>query len=81
MKPRLWPWIEFLSSGGQESQCLFVVQQQHFRALGAEKLPITRIVPSLVSISLPSKGVGHSGTTSFQIWEIFVHPSNKEVLR
>ena len=33
------------------------------RALGAEKLPITRVVPSLVSISLPNKGVGHSGTT------------------
>ena len=33
------------------------------RALGAEKLPITRVVPSLVSISLPNKEVGHSGTT------------------
>ena len=33
------------------------------RALGAEKLPITRVAPSLVSISLPNKGVGHSGTT------------------
>ena len=33
------------------------------RTLGAEKLPITRVVPSLVSISLPNKGVGHSGTT------------------
>ena len=33
------------------------------RALGAEKLPITRVVPSLVSVSLPNKGVGHSGTT------------------
>ena len=32
------------------------------RALGAERLPITRVVPSLVSISLPNKG-GHSGTT------------------
>ena len=29
------------------------------RALGAEKLPITRVVPSLVSISLPKKGLGH----------------------
>ena len=29
------------------------------RALGAEKLPITRVVPSLVSMSLPIKGVGH----------------------
>ena len=33
------------------------------RALGAEMLPITRVVPSLVSVSLPNKGVGHSGTT------------------
>ena len=33
------------------------------RALGTEKHPITRAVPSLVSISLPNKGVGHSGTT------------------
>ena len=33
------------------------------RALGAEKLPIARVVPSLLSISLLSKGVGHSGTT------------------
>ena len=33
------------------------------RALGAEKLPITRVVPSLVSISLPSKGVRYSGIT------------------
>ena len=33
------------------------------RALGAEKPPITRVVPSLVSVSLPNKGVGHSGTT------------------
>ena len=33
------------------------------RALGIEKLPITRVVPSLVSMSLPIKGVGHSGTT------------------
>ena len=28
------------------------------RALGAEKLPTTRVVPNLVSISLPNKGVG-----------------------
>ena len=34
-----------------------------YRALGAEKFPITRVVSSLVSISLPNKGVGYSGTT------------------
>ena len=30
-----------------------------YRALGVEKLSVTRVVPSLVSISLPNKGVGH----------------------
>ena len=49
------------------------------RALGAEKLPITRVVPSLVSMSLPNKEVGHSGTTGTG-GKISVHPSNKEVL-
>ena len=44
------------------------------RALGAEKLPITRVVPNLVSISLPNKGPPETGG------KIFVHPSNKEVL-
>ena len=38
------------------------------RTLGAEKLPTTRVVPSLVSMSLPIKGVGHSGTTRNR-WE------------
>ena len=41
----------------------FSVVTRICRALGAEKLPITRVVPSLVSISLPNKGVGHLGTT------------------
>ena len=45
------------------------------RALGAEKLPITRVVPNLVSVSLPNKGPPETGG------KIFVHPSNKEVLR
>ena len=35
------------------------------RALGAEKLPTIREVPSLVSISLPNKGVG----TTRNRWE------------
>ena len=39
------------------------VVTRSYRALGAEKLPITRVVPSLVSKSLPNKGVGHSGNT------------------
>ena len=34
IKPRLWPQVEFFSSGGQESQCLFMVKQQPFTPLG-----------------------------------------------
>ena len=33
IKPHLWPRIEFFSSRGQESQHLFVVQQQRFTSL------------------------------------------------
>ena len=29
----LWPWIEFFSSGGQESRHLCVIQQQTFKTL------------------------------------------------
>ena len=46
------------------------------RALGAEKLPITRVVPSLVSMSLPIKGVGHSGTT--RNWWENICPSQQQ---
>ena len=46
------------------------------RALGAEKLPNTWIVPSLVSISLPNKGVGHSGTT--RNWWENIYPSQQQ---
>ena len=46
------------------------------RALGAEKLPITRVVPSLVSISLPNKGVGHSVTT--RNWWENIYPSQQQ---
>ena len=46
------------------------------RDLGAEKLPITRVVPSLVSISLPSKGVGHSGT--IRNWWENICPSQQQ---
>ena len=41
----------------------FSVVTTSYGALGAEKLPITRVDPSLVTISLPNKWVGHSGTT------------------
>ena len=46
------------------------------RALGAKKLPITRVVPSLVSISLPHKGVGYSGTT--RNWWENICPSQQQ---
>ena len=47
-----------------------------YRALEAEKLPITRVVPSLVSISLPNKGVVHSGTT--RNWWENICPSQQQ---
>ena len=50
------------------------------RALGAEKFPITRVVHSLVSLSLPIKGRDTQGPPETG-GKIFVHPSNKEVLR
>ena len=46
------------------------------RALGAEKFPITRVVPSLVSISVPNKGVGHLGTT--RNWWENICPSQQQ---
>ena len=46
------------------------------RALGAEKPPITKVVPSLVSIFLPNKGVGHSGTT--RSWWENICPSQQQ---
>ena len=46
------------------------------RALGAEKLSITRVVPSLVSMSLPNKGVGYSGTT--RNWWENICPSQQQ---
>ena len=52
------------------------VVTRSYRALGAEKLPITRVVPSLVSISLPNKGVGHSVTT--RNWWENIYPSQQQ---
>ena len=46
------------------------------RALGAEKLPITGVVLSLVSISLPNTGVGHSGNT--RNWWENICPSQQQ---
>ena len=50
------------------------------RVLGAKKLPITRMVPSLVSISLPSKGVGCSRTTRNQVGKYVSIPATKKCL-
>ena len=46
------------------------------RARGAEKVPTTRVAPSLLGISLPNKGVGQGppGTDA----KMSVHPSNKQ---
>ena len=54
------------------------------RALGAEKLHITRVVPSLVSISFPNKGIGHSGTTRTSwgdcVWNICAYQQQRSAL-
>ena len=47
--------------------------------LGAEKLPIARVVPSLVSISLPHKGVGHTGTNGL-VGKYLSIPATKKCL-
>ena len=52
------------------------VVTRNCRALGAEKLPITRVAPNLVSISLPNKGVGHSGTA--RNWWENICPSQQQ---
>ena len=46
------------------------------RVPGAEKIPTTKAVPSLLSICLPNKGVGQGppGTDA----KMSVHPSNKQ---
>ena len=57
----------------------FSVVTRSCRALGTEKLPITSVVPSLVSISLPNKGEGHSGTT--RNWWENICPSQQQSAR
>ena len=57
----------------------FSVVTRSCRALGAVKLPITRLVTSLVSMSLPIKGGGHSGTTR-NWWENLSIPATKKCL-
>ena len=52
------------------------VVTRSYRALGAEKLPITRVVSCLVSISLSIKGVGHSGTA--RNWRENICPSQQQ---
>ena len=66
----------FWSLSAREGVMGSSVATRSYRALGAEKLPITRVVPSLVSISLPTKGVGHSGTT--RNWWENICPSQQQ---
>ena len=78
----LVPWGLILSSHSFRSLSIgegvlgSSVVTRSCRTLGAEKLSITRVVPSLVSISLPNKGVGHSGTT--RNWWEDICPSQQQ---
>ena len=54
----------------------FSVVTRSCRSLEAEKLPITRVHSSLVSISLSNKGVGHPGTT--RNWRENTCPSQQQ---
>ena len=54
----------------------FSVVTRSCRAVGAEKLPITKVHSSLVSISLSNKGVGHSGTA--RNWQENICPSQQQ---
>ena len=60
-------WSLPIGEGVMDSSVVTRSYSRGSRALGAEKLPITRVVPSLVSISLPNKGVRHSGMTK-NLW-------------
>ena len=64
----------FLSIG--EGVMGSLVVTRNYRDLGAEKLLVTRVVPNLVSISLPNKGVGHSRTT--RNWWENICPSQQQ---
>ena len=46
------------------------------RFLGTEKFPIPRVIPSLVSVSIPNKGARHSGTT--RNWWENICPSQQQ---
>ena len=57
------PSHQFWSLSIEEGIMRSLVVTRSYRDLEAEKLLIKRVVPNLVSISLPNKGVGHSRTT------------------
>ena len=59
-----------------EGVMVFSVVTRCCRALGAEKFPIIRVVPSLVSTSLPNKAVGHLGT--IRNWWENICPSKQQ---
>ena len=46
------------------------------RALGLKSFPPQGVIPSLVSISIPNKGVGHSGIT--RNWWENICPSQQQ---
>ena len=80
--PRPYTWGLILSSHSfwslsiREGVMDSSVVTRSCRVLGAEKLPTTRVVPNLVSMSLPIKGVGHSGTT--RNWWENICPSQQQ---
>ena len=55
-----------------------LVVTRNCRDLGAEKLLVTRVVPNLVSISLPNKGVGHSGNHQKLVGKYLSIPATKK---
>ena len=67
---RFWPL--YIGEGVMGSS----VVTRSCRALGTEKRPITRVVPSLVSMSLSIKGVEHLGTT--RNWWENICPSQQQ---
>ena len=56
IKPHLWPRIEFFSSGGQESRCLHVIQQQPFNNSfrGAVVLPSIKTISGSLAFQISS---------------------------
>ena len=69
IKSHLWPWIEFFSSGGQESQHLFVVQQQPFTllSLSAVRSALTEWLVGSVPACRWSRGPSPASSVSVNV--------------